>query len=61
MIKILIVDDDEKLVKLMETFLSGEGYEVLTAGDSSAALRMTAAHNPDLVLLDKYRRGSSPY
>lgn len=52
MIKILIVDDDEKLVKLMETFLSGEGYEVLTAGDSSAALRMIAAHNPDLVLLD---------
>jgi DNA-binding response OmpR family regulator len=52
MTKILIVDDDADLVKLMETYLAGEGYEVVTAGDSSTALRMTATQNPNLVLLD---------
>jgi DNA-binding response OmpR family regulator len=50
--KILIVDDDAELVKLMETFLTGEGYEIATANDSATALSLTATHNPELVLLD---------
>ncbi|MGA2432417.1 MAG: response regulator transcription factor [Acidimicrobiales bacterium] len=52
MTKILIVDDDAELVKLMETFLTGEGYEIATANDSATALSLTATHNPELVLLD---------
>jgi DNA-binding response OmpR family regulator len=52
MTKVLIVDDDAELVKLMQTFLEGDGYEVLTANDSVTALRLTASQNPELVLLD---------
>jgi len=52
MTKILIVDDDVELVKLMETYLAGEGYEILTASNSTSALQLTATQNPDLVLLD---------
>jgi DNA-binding response OmpR family regulator len=52
MIKVLIVDDDADLVKMLATFLGGEGYEAITAGDSVSALRLVASQNPDLVLLD---------
>jgi DNA-binding response OmpR family regulator len=52
MVKILIVDDDPEMVLLMSKYLSGEGYDVVTAGDSVAALRATATQEPQLVLLD---------
>jgi len=52
MTKILIVDDDSEMTKLLETFLTGEGYEVLVAADGLAALDATSSMEPDLVLLD---------
>ena len=52
MTRILIVDDDVELVKLMETFLIGEGYEIAKSHDSRLALELTATLSPDLVLLD---------
>ena len=52
MVKILDVDDDPDLVQLMSQYLVGEGYEVVNAGDSASALRVTAAQDPQLVLLD---------
>ena len=50
--KILIVDDDDALVRLFDQFLTGKGYEVLKASNGQEALRLFFAHKPDLVLLD---------
>ncbi len=50
--KILIVDDDEALVKLVDQVLTQKGYEVLKAGNGQEALRLLFGQRPDLVLLD---------
>jgi DNA-binding response OmpR family regulator len=50
--KILVVDDDPEITKLLEKFLSGEGYVVVLAASGAAALSATSAMEPDLVLLD---------
>jgi len=52
MTKILIVDDDVDITKLLEKFLVGEGYEVIIAVDGAGALSATSSLEPDLVLLD---------
>ena len=50
--KILVVDDDPALVKLVDQVLTLKGYEVLKAGSGQEALRILFAEKPDLVLLD---------
>jgi len=50
--KVLIVDDDEKLLKLVKEYLGGYGFQVLTLPDSSAVLKTIAAETPDMVILD---------
>lgn len=49
--KILIVDDDAELVKMLKSYLELKGYTVLTAGDGTEGLRR-AEQEPDLILLD---------
>jgi len=49
---ILVVDDDEKIVRLVRTYLEREGYSVVSAGDGLAALQAIARHKPVLVVLD---------
>jgi two-component system alkaline phosphatase synthesis response regulator PhoP len=50
--KILIVEDEEKIVKMLLIIFKLEDYEVLCAGDGEEALRIARADNPDLILLD---------
>ncbi|MEW5938996.1 MAG: response regulator transcription factor [Chloroflexota bacterium] len=50
--KILIVDDEPSIVKLVEAYLKPEGYEVYTAADGNAGLKAARAFKPDLVVLD---------
>lgn len=50
--KILVVDDDQRNVRLMESILRANGYPVITANDGEEALDKIMAENPDLVLLD---------
>ena len=49
---VLVVDDDPKLVRIVEINLTQEGYRVRTAGDGEAALAAVAEERPDLVVLD---------
>jgi DNA-binding response OmpR family regulator len=49
---ILVVDDDEKIVRLVRAYLERDGHRVVTAGDGAAALAMIDATNPALVVLD---------
>jgi DNA-binding response OmpR family regulator len=50
--RVLVVDDDVKLVGLLERSLRFEGFEVVCAHTSDAALAVLRAGEPDLVLLD---------
>lgn len=50
--KILIIDDDPDLVRLVERAFSQAGAQVFTAGDGREGLRQLYAHRPDLVILD---------
>ncbi len=50
--RILVVDDDREVVRLMKAYLEQAGYEVLLAFDGETALHMLRRDEPDLVLLD---------
>lgn len=50
---ILIVEDEEKIVSVIEAYLSHEGYQTLTAYDGKTALSMFEEHRPDAVVLDR--------
>ena len=50
--KVLLVDDDEKILKVMTTYLEKEGYDVLAAKDGWEAVDKTKQLSPDIVLLD---------
>ena len=51
-IKILVVDDESRMRKLVRDFLTKSGYEVLEAGDGSEALDIFFdEHNNDIALL----------
>jgi len=52
MTKILIIDDDEKLTRLVQLFLGQHGYEVHTAASGLEGLQMAYDLHPDLVVLD---------
>ena len=50
--KILVVDDEPSIVKLLEAYLKPEGYEVFTAADGPSGLKAAQAFKPDLIILD---------
>jgi DNA-binding response OmpR family regulator len=50
--KILVVDDEEKNVKLMEAILLPRGYGIIKAYNGEEALQQVAKQVPDLILLD---------
>jgi len=50
--KVLIIDDDEALVRLIDQVLTQKGYEVLKASNGQEALRLLFDQRPDLVILD---------
>ncbi len=50
--KVLIVDDEIHIVKIIAYKLRGAGYDVISAGDGVEALQMVQADRPDLILLD---------
>jgi two-component system response regulator MprA len=52
MATVLIVDDDQKLLKMLRRTLSYEGFDVVTATDGHEALVQVDAHRPDVIVLD---------
>ena len=50
--KILIVDDDLNICKLLQLYLEKEGFSVIVANDGEAAVSTFRAEDPQLVLLD---------
>jgi two-component system response regulator ResD len=50
--KILVVDDEERIRKLLRMYLEKDGYRVEEAADGSKALEMMLATDYDLIILD---------
>ena len=50
--RILVVDDEEKIVNLVRNYLEKEGFEVFTADSGNEALKLFESEKPDLVVLD---------
>jgi two-component system KDP operon response regulator KdpE len=57
--KILVIDDEPQIRRVMRVILSGENYEVLEARSGDAALLRFRESLPDLVLLDLNMPGMS--
>ena len=51
-VKVLVVDDERNLVKLLRSYLEREGFEVHEALDGKTALEVARAVDPDVVILD---------
>ncbi len=50
--RILVVDDDKEIVRIIRAYLQQAGYTVLTAYDGETALHIIRSDRPDLVVLD---------
>lgn len=59
--KILIIDDDERLITVHGMIFETEGFEVNTAPDGQAGLGMLTNYKPDIILLDAMMPGFSGF
>lgn len=50
--KILVADDEHNIVKLVESRLKANGYDVITAYDGQEAFNKARSDQPDLIILD---------
>src|SRR5512139_3546783 len=50
--RILVVDDDRQIIRLVQSYLQQSGFTVLTAYDGEEALHAIRREKPDLVVLD---------
>jgi|KBSMisStandDraft_5_1062788.scaffolds.fasta_scaffold31876_4 adenylate cyclase len=50
--RILVVDDNRTNIKIVQTRLANEGYDIVTAVDGEEALAAAHEQQPDLILLD---------
>ncbi len=50
--KILVVDDEPQIVKVLKAYLEQSGYRVLTAYEGQTALSLFSKEEPDFVILD---------
>ena len=50
--RVLVVDDEARLVNLVRGYLEQDGYEVATAGNGREALLVSREFGPDLIVLD---------
>lgn len=50
--RILVVDDDHEIVRLLRAYLEQNGYQVIAAYDGERALQAIRHERPDLVVLD---------
>jgi DNA-binding response OmpR family regulator len=50
--KILVVDDEPKIVEICHDYLKASGFDVLSAGDGMKGLALARREKPDLIILD---------
>lgn len=52
MARILVIDDEEQVRKVIRLILEHDGYEVIEAADGTEGVRLFSDTNPDLVITD---------
>jgi DNA-binding response OmpR family regulator len=50
--RVLVVDDEPRILEVVQKYLAREGFQVATARDGEAALTTFSSDNPDLIVLD---------
>ncbi len=55
--RILVVDDEPRILRFVKTNLCCCGFEVITASDGENALNMINSEKPDLMILDIFMPG----
>ena len=55
--RILVVDDDSSIQRVLRRNLMASGYEVLVADDGRQAIELVRVQQPDLILLDLWMPG----
>ncbi len=50
--RILVVDDEKKIIEIVKAYLERDGFSVVVAYDGQAALDAVKRHSPDLIVLD---------
>lgn len=58
MTKILVIDDDKGVRRLIETYFRSKGYDVVLAEDGPRGLELFRQDQPDIVVLDLKMRGT---
>ena len=61
MARILIVDDEPRIVDVVGAYLGREGHAVSTCADGSSALELAVSQRPDLMVLDVMLPGRSGF
>jgi len=61
MAKILIIDDDETMTKLLKALVKMDGHMATTVNDSTKAMEVAASVEPDLITLDLMMPGLSGF
>jgi two-component system, OmpR family, alkaline phosphatase synthesis response regulator PhoP len=56
--KILLIDDDEDLLRSFQVILENNGFEVITALDGKTGYSKLKIENPDLLILDVMMRSN---
>ncbi len=51
-VNILIVDDDQAIIRILRSYLEQAGYHVLSAYDGAQAIHILRNQQPDLLVLD---------
>jgi len=59
--KILLIDDDKRIVAALAIRLSAVGYEILTASDGMEGLKLAVTSRPDLVIMDIWMPGAAGF
>ncbi len=50
--KVLVIDDEVKILNLVTSYLEKEGYEIFTAQDGISGLQIARTKKPDIIVLD---------
>ena len=56
---VLIVDDEQGMLRILTIILQRAGYDILTASNGDDALQLLQSHHPDVVVLDDMMPGLS--
>jgi len=55
--KILVVDDDQDILRIIRLYLQNKGYEVFSETSGQAGIDRAKSENPDLIILDAMMPG----